>query len=138
MPLPDLNPELQFQTARSGGPGGQNVNKVSSKVELRFHIASSALLSDAQKELLLQKLGTKLTTEGILLLTSQEHRSQKQNKEELIKKFYATLEKGLRVPRKRNTTLPTVASVQERLNAKKIASEKKINRQTPRGADSEE
>ena len=137
MPLPDLSPELQFQTARSGGPGGQNVNKVSSKVELRFHIASSAFLSDAQKEQLLKKLGGKLTTGGVLLLTSQEHRSQNQNKEEVIKKFYAMLEKGLRVPRKRNMTLPTVASVQERLNAKKIASEKKTNRQTPQTEDRE-
>ncbi len=129
--LPDLTPELQFQTARSGGPGGQNVNKVSSKVELRFHIASSRLLTDKQKDRLHGKLAFRLTNEGMLLLTSQEHASQLQNKEAVIKKLYDTLEKALVIPKPRIGTLPTVASVQERLNAKKVVAEKKSARQSP-------
>ncbi len=136
--LPDLTPELQFQTARSGGPGGQNVNKVESKVEVRFSIAASTLLTDAQKARLQKKLASKLTTDGFLLLTSQVHRSQVQNKEAVVKKLYETLEKALTVAKRRVSTLPTVASVQERLNAKKLASEKKTTRKSPRGGNFED
>lgn len=130
--LPDLTPELHFQTARSGGPGGQNVNKVETKVEVRFKIAASALLTTDQKLRLQQKLARQLTTEGELVLTSQEFRTQKQNKEAVVKKLHDLLERTLRVPKKRVSTLPTVASVNERLNAKKLASEKKTARKSPR------
>lgn len=135
--LPDLTPELHFQTARSGGPGGQNVNKTETKVEVRFKIAASALLSAEQKIRLQQKLAKQLTGEGELVLTSQEFRTQKQNKEAVVKKLHDLLERTLRVPKKRVSTLPTVASVNERLNAKKLVSEKKSTRKLPRDADTD-
>lgn len=130
--LPDLTPELHFQTARSGGPGGQNVNKTETKVEVRFKIAASTLLTFDQKLRLQHKLARQLTSEGELLLTSQEHRTQKQNKEAVVKKLHDLLERALKMPKKRVTTLPTVASVNERLNTKKIVSEKKSTRKLPR------
>jgi len=80
--IPDLSSEFQFLTSRSSGPGGQNVNKVNSKVELRFDIPNSSLLNDEQKEILLAKLATKITSDGILSVVSQRDRSQLANKED--------------------------------------------------------
>ena len=98
--IPDLSPEFVFQASRSSGPGGQNVNKVNSRIELRFNISGSAILTEEQKQVLLEKLGTKLTTEGDLLITSQESRSQLMNKEACIRKLYALLEKSTYTPEK--------------------------------------
>ena len=136
--LPDLTPELHFHTARSGGPGGQNVNKTETKVEARFKIAASTLLTAEQKIRLQQKLGKQLTSEGELVLTSQEFRTQKQNKDAVVKKLHDLLDRALRVPKKRVATLPTVASVNERLNAKKLVSEKKTTRKLSRDGDLDE
>jgi len=126
--LNDLTPELQFQTARSSGPGGQNVNKVESKVEVRFHVASSQLLTDEQKELILSKLGKQLTTDGYLLVTAQEDRSQLRNKETAIRKLHDLLKRALHKPKARRATRPSAGAVRERLQAKKKNSEKKANR----------
>jgi len=79
--IPDLSGEFQFLTSRSSGPGGQNVNKVNSKVELRFDIQNSSLLSEEQKEILLVKLSAKISSEGILSIVSQRDRSQLTNKD---------------------------------------------------------
>lgn len=123
--------ELQFKAIRSSGPGGQHANKVSSKVELSFHIENSAGLTDRQKRRLLLKLGNKLSKEGLLILQCDESRSQHKNKELVIKRFLKLLEKSLIVPKARKKSKPTRSSIEKRLKSKKIASLKKINRSKP-------
>ena len=127
--IPDLSSEFQFLTSRSSGPGGQNVNKVNSKVELRFDIRNSSLLTDDQKEILLVKLATKITSEGILSVVSQRDRSQLANKENAIEKLYLILSKALKPIKPRKSTRPTKGSVERRLTTKRIKSEIKQNRQ---------
>jgi ribosome-associated protein len=127
--IPDLSAEFQFLTSRSSGPGGQNVNKVNSKVELRFDVQNSLLLSDEQKEIILVKLSTKITSEGILSVVSQRDRSQLVNKEDAVSKFYALILKALRPVKHRKSTKPTKTSVEKRLTAKRIKSGIKQNRQ---------
>ena len=124
----DFLPELQFQTSRSSGPGGQNVNKVESRVELRFRIADSQLLSDEQKHTLLQKLASRLTQEGELLVTAQEERSQLRNRETALRKFHQLLVKTLHRPKTRRPTKPGKGAVRKRLESKKKHGDKKVNR----------
>ncbi len=114
--------EFVFQASRSSGPGGQNVNKVSSKVELRFNIASSALLTDDEKIIIGEKLINKINKLGELVLIAQTDRSQLKNKEKVIEKFYLLLEKALTPQKKRFKTKPTKASVEKRLVSKKAQS----------------
>lgn len=127
--IPDLSSEFQFITSRSSGPGGQNVNKVNSKVELRFDIQNSLLLSEEQKVLLQEKLATKISTEGILSVVSQVDRSQLANKEDAIRKFYIFISKALKPVKRRKSTRPTKGSVERRLTGKRIKSDIKQNRQ---------
>jgi ribosome-associated protein len=127
--IPDLSSEFQFLTSRSSGPGGQNVNKVNSKVELRFNIENSSLLTDEQKKILLKKLATKITSEGILSVVSQRDRSQLANKEDAIEKLYLLISKALKPVIRRKKTKPTKNSVEKRLTGKRIKSEIKQNRQ---------
>ncbi len=126
--LQDFSKEFKFITSRSSGAGGQNVNKVSSKVELRFDIENSSLLSPDQKTLLKEKLSNNITNEGILQIVCQEDRSQPVNKEICIKKFYDLLKKSFTKQKKRRPTKPTKSSVRERLNVKKKDSQKKASR----------
>lgn len=126
--VPDLSTEFQFFTSRSSGPGGQNVNKVNSKVELRFNIQNSDLLTDEQKEILLMKLASKVTAEGILIIVSQRDRSQLVNKEDSVKKLYALIYKALTPRKARKSTRPTKSSVEKRLQSKRIKSEIKQTR----------
>jgi ribosome-associated protein len=127
--MPDLSPEFQFFTSRSSGPGGQNVNKVNSKVELRFDIPNSSLLTDEQKEILITKLVTKITTEGLISITSQRDRSQLANKEDAIQKLYLLFTKALTPVKPRKNTKPTKSSIEKRLIQKRIKAEIKQNRQ---------
>ncbi|NVO85466.1 alternative ribosome rescue aminoacyl-tRNA hydrolase ArfB [Hymenobacter terrestris] len=127
-PAADFLPELQFQTSRSSGPGGQNVNKVESRVELRFRVADSQLLTDEQKQTLLEKLASRLTQEGELLVTAQEDRSQLRNRETALLKFYQLLVKTLHRPKTRRPTKPGKGAVRKRLESKKKHGDKKTNR----------
>jgi len=121
-------PEITFQTSRSSGPGGQNVNKVESRVELRWHLANSQVLNELQKQLILEKLAGQLTTEGYLLVTAQDDRSQLRNKEIALARFHQLLQKSLRRPKPRRATRPSAGAVRQRLEGKKRQGEKKANR----------
>ncbi len=123
--------ELDFKAVRSGGAGGQHVNKVSTKVELSFDIENSRALSNNEKERCYQKIGSKLTKENILLLSCDETRSQHRNKDLVIKRFLETLRTGLRVPKKRRKTKPKRSAIEKRLKSKKKNAEKKARRQRP-------
>ena len=124
-------PEIVFQTSRSSGPGGQNVNKVESRVELRWHLLDSAVLTAAQKALILEKLAGQLTAEGLLLLTAQDDRSQLRNKEIVLARFHELLLKSLRRPKPRKATKPSKSAVRKRLEGKKLHSDKKASRRKP-------
>lgn len=111
--------EFIFSTSRSGGPGGQNVNKVNTKVELRFNVFTTLLLTDSEKELVFIKLKNRINNENELILVSQTERSQLMNKNVVIKKFYELMSKALTLAAKRRPTRPTLSSKFKRLDEKK-------------------
>ena len=127
--LPIISPELSFKTARSGGAGGQNVNKVETMVEGYWNITASRLFTDEQKAVLTEKLGNRINKEGLLMVKSQVHRSQLANKEEVIKKMQALVVQALQRKKIRIAVKPSKAAKERRINAKKITGEKKALRQ---------
>ena len=120
--------EVSFKTSRSGGKGGQNVNKVSSKVELNFDIERSGLFSDEQKQQLTEKLSRRINSEGILQVITEEERSQYMNKERSLEKLIVLLNHALQKQKPRKATKPGKAAVEKRLNNKLKNAMKKINR----------
>ncbi len=123
--------EFVFKTARSSGPGGQHVNKVSTKIELRFNIPHSELLTEKEKTILLQKLKNRINKEGELIIIAQEERSQLKNKETAVEKFIKILKEALRPVKQRKATMPTKSSKEKRLEDKRLISEKKKQRIKP-------
>lgn len=115
----NLENEFIYSASRSGGPGGQNVNKVSTKVELRFNLLLSSSFTEIEKELLFRKLKNKINKEGDLLIISQSERSQILNKEVATEKFYILISKALTIPKYRRATKPTFSSKLKRLEEKK-------------------
>ena len=124
----DLLKEVTFKTSRSGGKGGQNVNKVSSKVELNININSLNLFSEDQKILLLRKLANRINSEGVLQIITEEGRSQLHNKERSLKKLLTLLKNALNQPKIRKATKPKRSAIENRLNLKQAQALKKISR----------
>jgi ribosome-associated protein len=124
----DFTKEIEIKASRSSGKGGQNVNKVSTKIELVFDVNNSELLNEEEKSLISQKLSNRISKEGKLILQSQESRSQLMNKEIAIEKLYELLETALKKEKPRKKTKPTKAKKEQRLQVKKEISEKKKSR----------
>jgi ribosome-associated protein len=127
----DLIRELRFSVSKSTGAGGQHLNKVQTKVELRFDIAGSKKLSEEEKELLILRFKRKISQEGILIITNQESRSQHSNKEAVINTFIEMVEKAMRPSKIRKKVQPLQADKEERLEKKRQVSLKKAARKKP-------
>jgi ribosome-associated protein len=125
---PFLQSEFVFRTSRSGGAGGQNVNKLSTKVQIDFSISDSALLTEREKQILLEKLDNKLTTDGVLQVMAQTERTQLGNKRIALHKMYVLLNKCFVERKKRKATKPTRSSVEKRLLSKKKEAKRKADR----------
>jgi len=123
--------EFEFTATRSSGPGGQHVNKVNSKITLRWNLAKSILIDEGTKERLVKKLENRISKEGNLIITCQESKSQSKNKETAIEKMLELVNGALFIKKKRKATKPTKASVKRRLEGKKRAKDKKDMRRRP-------
>lgn len=120
--------ELRFRSSRSGGPGGQNVNKLETRIELLFDVAGSPSLTADQRELVLKHLHSKIDADGILRIVSQESRSQWINKQDAVNKFVLLLRGALKPRKKRIATKPSKTSKAKRVEGKKMRGEKKRSR----------
>lgn len=128
--IPDADLQIRFEPSR--GPGGQNVNKVSTAAVLCFSVRDSRALSEAQRRLAFQRLGSRLSQEGVLQLRSDVHRTQSANRREVLQRFARLLAAAIRPPRPRRRTRPTAASVQRRLSGKARRGDvKKLRRRKP-------
>jgi ribosome-associated protein len=127
----DLEPEISYHFTRSQGAGGQNVNKVNTRAELRFNVLESVLLSEEEKEKILQNLSSRISKRGELRLSSQRARSQVRNRQLVTDRFYELLENALKDKIQRIATKPTRASAEKRIKMKKLISEIKQSRKKP-------
>jgi len=123
-----LEHECEFFVSRSGGPGGQHVNKVNTKVELRFPLLQSSLLGPEEKEIIHARLFNRINEEGVLIVRAQQSRSQLTNKENAIARLYELLAEALMPRKKRVKTRPGILGKQQRLDEKKRISQKKTSR----------
>ncbi len=122
--------ELSFEFIRASGPGGQNVNKVATAVQLRFDVARSPSLSDAVKVRLVKLAGRRVTSDGVLVIEAKKYRSQEQNRFDAIQRFSELVRKATEKPKPRRKTKPTRAAKEERLKGKKKRGEIKRDRQS--------
>jgi len=127
--------DVRFQFSRSGGPGGQNVNKLSTKAELRVRLQSIRGLDDAALHRLRAALGRRLTVADEIVISCDEHRSQQMNREEAVRRLVDVVEHASRPPRRRKRTRRTAASRERRLEAKRRASQSKASRRRPNSGD---
>lgn len=124
----ELLKEITFRTSRSGGKGGQNVNKVSSKVELNLNIKLSSHFTIEEKELLVQKLSNRINSKGILQIVTEEQRSQLHNKERSLDKLIILINKALYKPKPRKLSKPKKSAIEKRLKSKQLTALKKMSR----------
>ena len=127
--------ELQFQFVRSSGPGGQNVNKTSTAVQLRFDVRNSASLPEGVRARLIRLCGQRLNAEGTLIIEARRHRTQKQNRKEAIERLVELVARAAERPRVRLKTRPSRAAREKRLGAKQSRSRTKKQRRSVKGLD---
>lgn len=129
--IPDIQKEFIFKTSRSGGKGGQNVNKVESRVEARWEIGVSRLVTEEERALLQRKLASRMTADGFISVIASDSRSQLENKQHAARRLATLIEKALIIPLKRKKTSIPKAVKEKRLSDKRLSSEKKANRRRP-------
>ena len=125
------NNEVTYDFIRASGPGGQNVNKVSTAVQLRFNVKNSSSINEAVKNRLINIAGKRVSAEGILIIDARRHRSQSKNREDALNRLKELMIKALAVPKRRRKTKPTFASKEKRLRDKKARSKIKQSRKPP-------
>jgi ribosome-associated protein len=123
--------ELDFTASRSSGPGGQNVNKVNSKISARFNVVQSQILTEEEKATILKNLSGHLTKDGILMISSQDKRSQLENKQVVIQKLERMIARAFEKKKVRKATKASKSAIQKRISSKKLHAEKKKWRQKP-------
>lgn len=127
--------ELQFESMRASGPGGQHVNKVATAVQLRFDVAGSPSLPEAVRQRLLRLVGNRLTLDGVLIIEARRYRSQEQNRRDAVARLLAFVDQAAKVPKRRRPTRPGMGARKRRLEAKKLRGKVKHGRRPVHSGD---